>query len=63
ERRILKREYQLGRRNPMYLPVQLEKSKMDKRYKPWIVLKDQDSTALVIGRVLEANGEDTYFKH
>ncbi|CAG8711074.1 7315_t:CDS:2, partial [Dentiscutata heterogama] len=48
ERRILKREYQLGRGNPIYHPI---------------VLKDQDSTALVIGHVLDANGEDTYFKH
>ncbi|CAG8606546.1 336_t:CDS:2 [Dentiscutata heterogama] len=63
ERRILKREYQLGYRNPMYLPVQLEKSKTDKRCKPWIVLKDQDSTAPVIGCVLDANSEDTYFEH
>ncbi|CAG8735951.1 14269_t:CDS:2, partial [Dentiscutata heterogama] len=41
----------------------LEKSKTNKRCKPWIVLKDQDSTASVIGHVLDANGEDTYFEH
>ncbi|CAG8748924.1 1940_t:CDS:2, partial [Dentiscutata heterogama] len=63
ERRILKREYQLGHKNPIYLPVQLKKSKTDKRYKPWIVLKDQDLTASIISRVLDATGEDTYFEH
>ncbi|CAG8514593.1 10211_t:CDS:2, partial [Dentiscutata heterogama] len=63
ERRILKKEYQLGRGNPIYLPVQLKKSKPDKRCKPWIVLKDQVLTAPVIGRVLDANSKDTYFEH